>query len=532
MPNAANKLNNNPKNRKRLQSFVRAVFTEEYAESLIKSVTDGPAVNNEPENATINTKERRSEQNGETIKIKPYATVHSNQQVETVSHKKLANGSEKGNRSVMTIEPSTKSHHGHAGTAKAALGPAENPMHNAIAHMHKEGSGPRVIFLATSSGEGGIERHSVRLATSLSERGIDITYICSPGTFVERHSMSKGLRTESLTSRNSGDPKAIYQLASHIEELNADIVHVHSRRDYVPAVLAVYLARSRRRKGRSPRLIIHSHLDKPLGSPPGLSRRLFTSAADIVIAVSQAVKKRLLDEHNLAPSFVRLLYNGIDPELFYAAGTKSAQECRDIIRRDWCIPNDALVIGMVGRLNAKGQEEFLIKAASLLRRKQNLWVVMIGPEGETGDMDRLREKSVAEGITSRVIMTGAREDIPILLTAVDLLVHMPRSESFGLALVEAMASGIPTITVDVGGCSEIVVNNETGVIINPENQSELTDALNKLLVNDGAAELRKMYGEAGRKRALKDFSLDTQVHQLCNWYHQLIIHRPPTRMVE
>jgi glycosyltransferase involved in cell wall biosynthesis len=454
-----------------------------------------------------------------------YAASHVARQDEKTSHKAVHNGALKRDRAA-------KAQGGRFAGANAAIGPSESPIHNAVTTMHQESGGLRVIFLATSSGEGGIERHSVLLATCLSERGIDVTYICSPGSFVERHSQSKGLKTESLVSRNSADPKAIYQLASWIDELNADIVHVHSRRDFVPAVLAVHLARCRRRQGRSPRLIIHSHLDKPLGSPPGLSRRLFTSAADIVIAVSQAVKKRLLDEHKLAPSFVRLLYNGIDPDLFFAAGTKTALDRRYMVRFEWDVPKDAIVIGMVGRLDAKGQKELLMGASGLLRQKKNIWVVMVGPEGEPGDMDNLRQLAVAEGISSQVIMTGAKDDIPGILPAFDLLAHLPRNESFGLALVEAMASGIPAITTNVGGCNEIVVHNQTGIVVDPDKPSELTGALTRLIMDDNASDIRGAFGEAGRKRALNSFSLDNQVRQLCAWYNQIVKHRPHTRMVE
>jgi len=293
----------------------------------------------------------------------------------------------------------------------------------------------------------------------------------------------------------------------------------------VPVLVALWMIRRndrKRDKKIAPRLVIHSHLDKPLGTPGHLARRLFGSVADCIVAVSGAVKQHLVDFHGFAPGFIRVLYNGIDLDRFTPVGLKSADKLRQKAREELKIPADALVIGMVGRLMDKGQAELLAAAAPVLRSGKNIWICMVGPEGTPQeDFLKLTEIAQAEGISNHLIMTGARDDVPEVLPAFDVLVHLPESESFGLALVEAMASGLPTITADVGGCGEVVKNNVSGFVVERGNGIAVQAALKKLLVNDGCDALRLNMFAAGRRIAEENFSVGSQIDQLVTCYREL-----------
>lgn len=379
---------------------------------------------------------------------------------------------------------------------------------------------PKVLFIASSAGEGGIERHSVLMAGELVARGVNVMFACGPNSHIERSCETIGLRTRTFRSRNSGDPRGVRQLLALMEDFSPGVVHVHSRRDYVPALMAAYLLRARGKNARRPRIIIHSHLDKPLGVPGQLARRFFAGVADCVVAVSDAVKKHLIEIHGFAPSFVRVLHNGIDLDAFVSADSKVGQKMRQRARKNLGIPADAQVIGMVGRLNDKGQADLISAAAPVIRARRGLWIVLVGP-GSTGDMDRLTDLAKTEGVSGRVLLTGPRDDVPEILPAFDMLVHLPETESFGLALVEAMASGLPTITADVGGCGEVVEHGVTGFVVERGNGIAVQAAIKKLLADESGEALRKSMGEAGRNSALTRFSLDNQVNQLIEWYREL-----------
>ena len=385
---------------------------------------------------------------------------------------------------------------------------------------------PKILFVASSSGQGSIERHSIQMAQQLIERGMRLVYACSASSHVERKCQSTGILTENFRLRNSGDLHGIKELTQLIERIDPDVIHVHSRRDFVPCLIATHMMRRKGDKARAnkaPRLMLHAHLDKPLGAPAHLARRLVSGIADCVVAVSCAVKQHLIDHHGFASGFVRVLYNGIDLNRFAAPDTKSTQKLRLKVRKELGIPTDDLVIGMVGRLNDKGQAELVSAAAPVLRARRGIWIVLVGPEGRRGDMDRITNIAMTEGISGRLVMTGARDDVPEVLPAFDVLVHLPETESFGLALVEAMASGLPTITAKVGGCGEVVKNGVTGFVVEQGNGIAVQAALKKLLVDDGGAALRKSMGAEGRHIAETHFSVDSQIDQLINWYRELAV---------
>ena len=119
--------------------------------------------------------------------------------------------------------------------------------------------------------------------------------------------------------RNSGDLGAAFRLAALIRTHGIDIVHAHSRRDYMIAVLGVALAR--RLSGKRPGLILHAHMIRPLGSPAHLSGRFFAWGADAVVAVSGTVCDHLRHDHEFNPAFVHLIYNGIRLEEFARPGS-------------------------------------------------------------------------------------------------------------------------------------------------------------------------------------------------------------------
>ncbi len=388
--------------------------------------------------------------------------------------------------------------------------------------MPEEARGPRVLHIATSHNDGGIERYSVQLAAGLVQNGGWVRFACLPGAIVERLCHAAGVQTLPFQVRNSGDIHAVRQITQHITRQAIDIVHVHSRRDYLPALLGVTWARRQRRHGHlSPRLVLHAHMLRPLGTPLRLSSMAFARLADRVLAVSQVVQDALLAWHHFAPGFVRLLHNGVDLDRFCVPLSPTAQAWRRAVRAEWGLDTDALVVTMIGRLDAKGQELMLGALPYLLPHAPNLHILLVGSEGSTGSRETLQALARAGGAPDRVIFTGTREDIPQLLAASDIVAHLPSDESFGLALAEAMAAGLPTIAGNIGGCREIVRDGETGILVPPGDTASLVTALRELLSPDTGPERRVRMGMAGRAWAEQEYSLTRQVARLEEIYQEL-----------
>lgn len=370
----------------------------------------------------------------------------------------------------------------------------------------------RLLHVASTKSQGGIERHSVELAAALAERGAVVRFACAPGGFIETWCSAVGLPTAALRVTNSGDLGAAWRLARMIRTERIDVVHAHSRRDYVAAVLGVALARIALH--RRVALILHAHMVRPLGEPLRLSGRFFAWGADAVAAVSGTVRDRLLHDHVFSPSFVHLIPNGIAFDKYAQPGSDEAARRRIRARHGLSLPENALVLGMIGRLDAKGQRQLFDAVPALLETCPTLWIVLVGSEGTPGEQAALTAQVEAGGFRDRVVFTGPRTDIPSLLTAFDVLVHLPTDEAFGLALAEAMAAGLPTVATAVGGCREVVQDEATGLLIPPGDHTALVSALRRLLDPVQGPVLRSAFGECGRQAAEDQFSQETQLNRL------------------
>ena len=377
----------------------------------------------------------------------------------------------------------------------------------------------RLLHVASTRSQGGIERHSVELAAALAGRGAFVRFACAPGGFLEAWCAAAALPTAALRVRNSGDLGAAWRLAKLIRRERADIVHAHSRRDYVVAVLGVALARIVLRQRAA--LVLHAHMVRPLGEPARLSGRFFSWGVSAVIAVSGAVCDVQRHAHGFNPALVHLIPNGVNLERFARPGSDDAANRRSETRRGLGVPDDALVLGMIGRLDAKGQRQLLDAVPALLAACPALWIVLVGSEGKSGERAALTAQAASAGFRDRLVFTGPRTDIPALMTAFDVLAHLPTDEAFGLALAEAMAAGLPAVATAIGGCREVIQDEKTGLLVPPSNRPALISALCRLLDPVQGPALRAALGARGRQVAEDHFSQETQLDRLEALYREL-----------
>ena len=191
-----------------------------------------------------------------------------------------------------------------------------------------------------------------------------------------------------------------------------------------------------------------------------------------------------------------LIYNGVDVDDFALPGTAQAAQWREEMRGRWGVPAQAPVIGMVGRLNAKGQDALLAVLPRLKARFSDLRLVFVGPDGLPGDHQRLLLAAQVLGLAASVVLPGLEDNIPAAMAAFDVLAHLPTDELFGLALAEAMAAGLPTVATAIGGCAEVVRANETGLLVPPGDAAALTAALSLLLARRRPARTPRGRGAA------------------------------------
>jgi glycosyltransferase involved in cell wall biosynthesis len=240
-------------------------------------------------------------------------------------------------------------------------------------------------------------------------------------------------------------------------------------------------------------------------------KRLFCTAAASLITNSVATAKR-----HPCREKITVIPNGIEIQRFNPMDNGCA------FRQTYQIPSHVPVVGTLGRLcTVKGQDRFLRILAQIQATMPNVWGLVVGGAifGEDNYATSLRRLAQDLQIDKQLIFTGQVADPAPALAAMDLFVQPGDAEAFGLVNVEAMAMAKPVVAFAHGALPEIVVNGQTGLLVQPGNEDALAGAVLQLLTNP---DLCARMGEAGRERAMEYFSMDRVAAQVSDLFRQVL----------
>jgi glycosyltransferase involved in cell wall biosynthesis len=212
---------------------------------------------------------------------------------------------------------------------------------------------------------------------------------------------------------------------------------------------------------------------------------------------SQAVVAELRDE-GIDPAKLRLIYNGIDTEIYEQPFDK------DKARNASGIASNATVFVIVANLIAYKGHADLIAAFSQIKSKLRAPWFLFCLGRDDGIAAQLQSQIDAEGLQENIQLIGARSDVPDFLRMADIGILCSHEEGFSNAILEGMAAGLPMVVTSVGGNAEAVVDGQTGYAVPPRDSAALGEALLKIATNPH----RMAMGEAGRKRARELFSMN------------------------
>lgn len=243
-----------------------------------------------------------------------------------------------------------------------------------------------------------------------------------------------------------------------------------------------------------------------------LGRRGFYAIMNLAtywIANSTATKH---DIQSHAKRSVRKIPNGIDLTAFDQKANSGECEYAKASLESFTVAMVSLLVPM------KNHAAYLSLAKNLLSKRNDV-VFLVAGCGELKYSSELQRLACDLGIGEKVKFLGHVNNVPALLRDVDLLVHTSDYESFGRVFIEAMAARKPVVAFDCGGAAEIVVNEETGVLVPPGKLGEMAKAVGRLL-DDPL--LRQRMGEAGRSRVEQHFTLEKHCREVAEVYDQLL----------
>lgn len=178
---------------------------------------------------------------------------------------------------------------------------------------------------------------------------------------------------------------------------------------------------------------------------------------------------------------------------------------RDAVRRGLALPDGARVMAVVATFKRQKGHRFLLEAAApVVERLPDLHILLIGDGELRGELEA---QARAAGLEAHVHFLGSRQDVPDLLAASDCFVLPSLWEGLSMALVEAMASGLPVIATAVSGTNQVMIAGETGLLVPPGDAARLGDAMLRLLSDPGRA---SEMGAAARRQVESYFSARKQ----------------------
>ncbi|ANZ56476.1 glycosyltransferase family 4 protein [Lactobacillus helveticus] len=191
---------------------------------------------------------------------------------------------------------------------------------------------------------------------------------------------------------------------------------------------------------------------------------------DKIVCISDAEKESALREKICKPSKLQVIYNGIDLE--------EIEKTTPMSRDQLGIPDDAFVVGMVGRLSKQKAPDTFVKAAKLIKEKiPNAFFLMVG-DGELRDQI---EKLINQyNLSSSFLITGWVDNPTAYMKIMDVGMLLSRWEGFGLVLPEYMACGVPIVATNVDAIPNIVTNGVNGMLVDKDDYHKAADAVDKL----------------------------------------------------
>ena len=305
-----------------------------------------------------------------------------------------------------------------------------------------------------------------------------------------------------------------------LERDRADVVHTHlfsanvvgrmvARRLGVPVVSSLHDADYEAivREG-NPGLTIWKQ--RLLQAADSFTARL--SRAQIV-AVSEYVAASARRRLRLRPGSVRVIYNAVDAEVFHPRAREQGPHTRSTLG----LPLDARVLISVGRMTPQKNQGTLLEATRILQANGVDTFVLLAGDGPWQSQYEARARDL--GLSTRALFLGDRPDIPDLLGAADVMAFPSLHEGFGLALVEALACGLPVVASRIAPISEIVRDGQTGILIDPRSAGDLASGLATLVTDEGR---RHRMGTEGRRDVLARFSLPVMIANLEALYRETV----------
>ncbi len=368
----------------------------------------------------------------------------------------------------------------------------------------------KILYVIDDLEFGGGERGFAQLARALKNR-YDILFACHPrGPLGERLNQI-GVPIRSLDFHRPASLSRIIRLSAMIKEERVHLVHSMGARADFSARIAARLA-------RAPAVVSTIAMFVEGYDAPPVKRALYRAGdrlserfCDRFIAVSDAIRRVLIEGHRIPEERVVRIYNAVELEAFRPGGQNGFR-----LRQEVGLDPEAPVVGTVGRLVYQKAHDMFLQAASLVAQAVPAAQFLIVGEGPL----RPRLERMAEELRLRTCrFAGFRADIPDMLSIMDVFALSSILEGLPRVLLEALAMARAVVATSIDGITEVAQHGVTGLLVPPGQPAPLAAAIITLLKDQ---ELASRLGKAGRRLVEERFALSRTVEEVERLYTVLL----------
>jgi glycosyltransferase involved in cell wall biosynthesis len=323
----------------------------------------------------------------------------------------------------------------------------------------------------------------------------------NPRGLLYRRLSTKGLPVCSLAVRNHLDILAGLRLRQLVRIEKYNLVHFHTARAHA---LSPWLA------GLPVKRLVTRRMDYPLKK--GVATRfLYRQQVDAVVAISKGVYDALFAA-DVPATQLQIIPSGINTARFTQDPQVRAQ-----IRQSFGFAEHETVVLSVGALVERKAHHTLLHAAHQLKEQGLHLRYIICGEGNL--RSKLEAETHTRGLNAEVCFAGFYNDMSTVFAAADVFVHVPLWEGLGVAVMEAMAAGVPVIASRVGGIPDLINDHQTGLLVPPQDATALAIAVRSCVQDP---QLARILGHAGQIHARTHFDAALMARRNEVLYYKLV----------
>jgi glycosyltransferase involved in cell wall biosynthesis len=362
----------------------------------------------------------------------------------------------------------------------------------------------KLVLLIPTLDRSGAEKQFSLLATGLPREEFDIHVVClTRGGAYESLLQDHGIPVTVLHKRLKFDPVAFFRLRSFIKRFNPDVLHT-----WLFAANAYgRLAKGNRER---PKVIVSERcVDSWKQSWQLKLDRKLVPRTHRMVANSESVAEFYRGQGFPSERLV------VIPNAVAVSDGAISQAGKDALLKEWDIPEGSKVVGYVGRLAPQKRGHDLIWSMQLLRQLMHgVYFVLVGDGPDRVELVKLAQHM---GCDHLVRFLGHREDASRLMRAFDTVWLASDFEGQSNSLMEAMAHGIPVVASDIPANRELVVDGETGFLVNVGDCPAMAQFTDRILADP---DLARRLGNAGRERMRTKFPVEAMIESHRRLYHE------------